>query len=54
MNNLSFYRWFNLREADDYSPDVKNALDSIRIKRNIIEPNPNFIKQLFEYYNKNF
>ena len=34
--------------------DVKNALDSIRIKRNIIEPNPNFIKQLFEYYNKNF
>ena len=27
MNNLSFYRWFNLREADDYSPDVKNALE---------------------------
>ena len=34
--------------------DVNNALNSIRSRRNIIEPNQNFIKQLYEYYNKLF
>ena len=27
MNNLSFYKWFDLREADEYSPTVKNGLE---------------------------
>ena len=27
MNNLSFYKWFDLREADEYSPDIKNGLE---------------------------
>jgi hypothetical protein len=27
MNNLSFQKWFNLREADEYFPDMKNALE---------------------------
>lgn len=27
MSNLYFKKWFNLRESDDYSPDMKNALE---------------------------
>lgn len=34
--------------------DTDNAILSIKSRRNIIEPNQNFKKQLYEYYNKLF
>ena len=35
-----------------YALDVKNTLASIKSKREIIEPNENFVNQLKEYYKK--
>jgi len=34
----------------NFGTDVKNAIGSIKSKRDIIEPNENFINQLEEYY----
>jgi hypothetical protein len=40
MNNLSFYKWFNLREADEYSPTVKNGLEIFMKPEEIFEISP--------------
>jgi hypothetical protein len=40
MSNLSFKKWFNLRESDDYSPDMKNALEIFMKPEEIFEISP--------------
>lgn len=37
-----------------FGMNVENSLKSIKNKRNIIEPNQGFLKQLQEYYNYNY